>query len=86
MNFLEPSLDLIPTSCLNTHTHIQTHIHHIYRSHTYHTLETITSNSVTVIIMGTDYYTSLYGNLHTKLPKSISSAFRLPESNSTFAS
>lgn len=36
--------------------------------------------------MGTDYYTSLYGNLHTKLPKSISSAFRLPESNSTFAS
>ena len=41
------------------------------------TLETITLSFVTVMITGTSYYNSLYGNVHTKLPRSLSSAFSL---------
>ena len=46
------------TYILLGHTHTYKHTHITYTDHIHtNTLETITSNSVTVIIMGTDYYT-----------------------------
>ena len=55
----------------NTYKH--THITYIDTN----TLETITLSCLTVMIMDTSYDNSLYGNIHTKLPRSLSSAFSL---------
>ena len=70
INFLGPSVDLVPTSYLDI-TNTSTHITYIDTN----TLETMTLSFVTLMIMGTSSYNSQYGNVHSKLPRSLSSAF-----------
>lgn len=72
INFLGPSVDLIPTSCLDI-TNTSTHITYIDTN----TPETMTLSFVTLMILGTSSYNSLYVNVHSRLPRSLSSAFRL---------